>query len=143
MVMTSRSTSRRVGLVVTGAVVACLGLVGCGRSAVPGPAVVPGPGAATTLVVCPASGPVRASELGSLSTCDLGDMQIVIDVGSERGYAGAVQNLGECSVSSEGAPVIVCTFASPVGTGGSIGEKSDRVWFGSDEAIARMRSAGL
>ena len=92
-------------------------------------------------VTCPAAGPVKASELGRLAACDLSGMEVVIDVGKVEGAGGAVQNRDECSHSGEGPTVVVCTFASPAGTGGFVGDGPDRVFFGSEEAIARVKAS--
>lgn len=64
-----------------------------------------------------------------------------MDVWTHEEVGGAVQNVGECSSASEGTPVVVCTFAAPVGTGGYVGAGSARVWFGTAAAITQVRSA--
>lgn len=118
------------------------------------PEPVGAPGTTVSGVTCPTAGPLRASELDRLSVCDLPvGAEISIDVwpdaapatgtgapSADEAPAGAVQNLGECSGSAEGVPVTVCTFAAPIGTAGFAGEADARVWFGSPEGVARVRS---
>jgi hypothetical protein len=36
---------------------------------------------------------------------------------------------------------VVCTFASLIGTGGFVGDGPDRVYFGTDEAITRVKAS--
>jgi len=136
--------------------VAVLCLSGC--AAVPDGA----PGTTVSGISCPTAGPLRASELDRLSVCDLPPgAEISIDVwpggapatgtgtgagtgtgtpSADETPAGSVQNVGECAGSAEGVPVTVCTFAAPVGTAGFAGEADARVWFGSPEGVARVRS---
>jgi hypothetical protein len=68
-------------------------------------------------------------------------MEIVLDVGKAEGAGGAVQNRDECSHTGEGPSIVVCTFASPVGTGGFVGDGQDRVYFGTDDAVARVKAS--
>ncbi|MFC7593677.1 hypothetical protein ACFQU3_00010 [Terrabacter sp. GCM10028922] len=68
-------------------------------------------------------------------------MEIVMDVWTHGHVGGAVQNVGECSSASEGTPVVVCTFAGPVGTGGYVGAGSAKVWFGTEAAITEVKSS--
>ena len=128
--------------------VAALCLSGCST------APVGAPGTTVSGVTCPTTGPVRASELGRLAVCDLPPgTEIAIDVrpaatppggtawpSTDEAPAGSVQNVGECAGSAEGVPVTVCTFAAPVGTAGFAGEADARVWFGSPEGVALVRS---
>ncbi|WP_330476340.1 hypothetical protein [Terrabacter sp. C0L_2] len=114
------------------------------------------PGTTVSGVSCPTAGPFRASELDRLSVCELPPgAEISIDLwpggapatgtgtaapSADEMPAGSVQNVGECAGSAEGVPVTVCTFAAPVGTAGFAGEADARVWFGSPEGVARVRS---
>jgi hypothetical protein len=68
-------------------------------------------------------------------------MEIIVDVGKAEGVRGAVQNRDECSHTGEGPSIVVCTFEPPVGTGGFVGDGPDRVYFGTDEAIARVKES--
>ncbi|MER7070195.1 hypothetical protein [Terrabacter sp. NPDC000476] len=113
---------------------ALLLLPGCGQAS------GPTPGSTVDAVACPGAGPVKASELARLAPCDLSGMQIVVDVGSFTEVGGAVQNRDECSSAGEGPSVVICTFASPVGTGGFVGDGPDRVYFGTEDAIARVKT---
>jgi hypothetical protein len=65
----------------------------------------------------------------------------VMDVWTHEQVGGTVQDVGECSSASEGTPVVVCTSAAPVGTGGYVGAGSARVWFGTEAAITHVRSS--
>ena len=108
---------------------------GCGQSS--GAA----PGSTAGSVRCPSAGPVKASALALLAPCDLSGMEIILDIGKAEGAGGAVQNRDECSHTGEGPSIVVCTFASPVGTGGFVGDGPDRVYFGTDDAIARVKAS--
>ena len=99
------------------------------------------PGSTGGSVTCPASSPVKASQLARLARCDLSGMEIVLDVGKPDGGGDAVQNRDECSHTGEGPSIVVCTFAAPVGTGGSVGDGAERVYFGTEEAIARVKAS--
>ena len=111
------------------------GVAGCGTSS--GAA----PGSTSGSVVCPTAGPVKASELDRLAPCDLSGMEIVMDVWKAGEVGGVVQNVGECSSAGEGTPVVVCTFAPPVGTGGYVGDGSARVWFGTEAAMTQVKDS--
>ena len=108
---------------------------GCGQTSGAAPGSTGGP------VTCPASGPVKASQLARLGRCDLSGMEVVLDVGRAEGVGGAVQNRDECSHTGEGPSIVVCTFAAPVGTGGFVGDGAERVYFGTEEAIARVKAS--
>jgi hypothetical protein len=110
-------------------------VAGCGQAS--GAA----PGSTGGSVRCPSAGPVKASALARLAPCDLSGMEIILDVGKAEGAGGTVQNRDECSHTGEGPSIMVCTFASPVGTGGFVGDGPDRVYFGTDDAIARVKAS--
>lgn len=124
----------RVRVAVVGVLLLGAAVAGCGTSAGVAPGSTPGS------VACPTTGPVKASDLGRLAPCSLSGMEIVMDVWTHEEVGGTVQNVGECSSAGEGTPVVVCTFAAPVGTGGYVGAGPARVWFGTEAAIAQVRS---
>ena len=126
--------NRRLGAPVLSALLLGAAAAGCGASA--GAA----PGSTSGSVFCPLTGPVKASDLDQLAPCDLSGMEIVMDVWAHEDVGGTVQNVGSCSEAGEGTPVVVCTFAAPVGTGGYVGAGSARVWFGTEAAITQVRS---